>query len=717
MPHRELFRNLLWPQRYRSLDLEHWAAYACEMGATSLCLEIKSQAHAMYDSAWIARDPELGDRDLAAEVSSAARGKGLAWTAYLAPAQLETLHDAHPEWLERLADGTSVAEASGGYFRTSFCWNSPYLDLFCKVAEEITRRYRPDGLFIDGMRFQGRGTRVSCYCDFCQQRFRDETGHTLPDPRENSDPGSDCWREFYAARQRWIADATRQLSERVKSVNPLCTLYLNNKYGGGDCAATASARQFQHVDVLCREAIPQSVRGSLSGGPYGFSAGDLLMWRCALQRAAKRGEPGQLYLSLSPVTRPADIDLAVDLACANGCHLSLQERRDDTARYLQRAARLAPWMNHLQRRPEILLHSSERALLQAPGSNRTTTASLYKMLADLQRQTDLVLDEDLNDGLTEPSRPAAPLIILAGSSVLSQAAGQHLQLYVEQGGCLWAAAGTDLHRQEHASQELLFRDSGLRILGLIHPQAAWSLDTRGSQVTFQDPVPPDPAQWLIFQTGSTEDWLGDPATATDHPCPAEERELFHLTDRPSVLLPTPAWQVEADERWQVLATLRYLDSHTSEWAELPAILSRPIGQGHLLYTCFDPGALFAERTLWSDIGYAWSRHLVQHLVEQLIGPASIAIQAPACVKSMIWHRDKELLIHLVNELSSQSAAIQLEERLPVMLRLTLPGDWQTLETVVGPSCEISHQDSCWQVHCAALSDRLVLRAAASDATA
>ncbi len=714
--YRQIFRNLLWPERTRNLDIERWVASCAKAGATSVCLDIKHQAFALYDSKLIPKDPVLGSRDFASELSAAARKHNLKWCAYIAPYQMETMRETHRGWQERLEDGSVFAEQGSGFLKTIFCWNSPYLPHFQSVLHEIASTYHPDAFYLDGMSFHGSGTRLTCFCDFCKARFETEYSRPLPSLKEVSDANKRDWILFLQARRKWIAEATRAVQQTVQAVDPGIALYLNNKFGSGDPTSSNSPAQFAHVDHLCREVIPQTMRGSLLYATYGFSAGDLFMWECATQRAAKGGRPGQLYVSLSPVARAEDIRLTVDLACAAGAQFTMQEHRSDSAGFLARIRDLEPYIKDATPLAEIALHYSEATLssrcLAGPTAMQTArdeVPGLYKMMLDLHRPVEVIVDDDLDVGDYRNAR----LVMLPDSSVLSEKAKDRLHTYLEQGGTVIASMNAGIHNDfgEPITDTLVYEGSGLTTLGPITTRKPFYMRHEDGQVVFEEPTAADPSQYLIFKEGSVTDWLGEEIRAQGHPEPAEEREIFQLHDAPSMLLPVAALRIKADAGWSVLATLRFRDDVSGRWEETPAVVSRNVGRGRLIYACFQLGALFSEKTLWVDIGYAWSRQLVAHLIGTAIGPPNIQIKAPSCVKTAFWHQGEQTLIHLVNELSGLAPAVPMEERLPVAVTVRLSNaDYRSVKVVHGGEngCRTKKKDGVWTLDCATLKDRILI---------
>ena len=75
----------------------------------------------------------------------------------------------HPEWLYRNRDesiswGTNFEHAN----YLVFCFNTPYLDVLTKQAEEVARRYDVPGLFLDIT------SPKPCYCQHCIKSMRDK---------------------------------------------------------------------------------------------------------------------------------------------------------------------------------------------------------------------------------------------------------------------------------------------------------------------------------------------------------------------------------------------------------------------------------------------------------------------------------------------------------------------------------------------------------------
>jgi len=167
-------------------------------------------------------------------------------------------------------------------------------------------------------------------------------------------------------------------------------------------------------------------------------------------------------------------------------------------------------------------------------------------------------------------------------------------------------------------------------------------------------------------------------------------------------LPFDAIRISADKHWKVLATVKYLDDKSGQWLESPAILSRPMGTGVLIYAAFTLSL--------GKFCYAWYRQLVMRLFDLAIGPAPIRFEAPACVKVTFWKQAQKRLIHLVNELSDLPAELEVENRIPVPVKIFIPhAEGRTVEIPVGgEGCVVTQVPDGLTVSNPALHQRMLL---------
>ncbi len=713
---REIFRNLYYPERVRGLDIDRWVDYYADAGATSVCMDIKSQAYVYYDSKLAPKDPVLGTRDLAAELAAAARRRGIKWSAYIAPSEFECLPEAkRRDWHIRFEDGKRTMRYRGRRLpvRSVFCWNSPYTDLFLSILEEIAGRYRPDGFYLDGVAFPCYGEKIACYCPRCRERFQREFGMPLPTVRDLDAP---AWPLFLQARRKWNAELAETIARRVRAIDPGISLVVNAVFGyhGWPCSMSPAAAK--HFDFLCFEIPPGLLHRDAR--PPGFSVADNFFWKSAILRGLQQGRPGEYFTVFGPMTRPEEIRFGVDLVSAAGARLSVAGRRADMSAALARIKDMEPCLSGIVPDPQIGIHFSENthvayykshigvrdpdeSALKDPFFNEIR--GLFKAALDARRPAELLMDEDLQQGDFRGAR----LLVLPNSAVLPMGFESVLLPFLEGGGSALAtrATGTFDEAGRPASDEPICKGSGLKILGPIRTRRPWVLSREGGKLRFEDPVPPVPAQYLCFKDGPLSEWLGLELAAHHRslPEPMEEREIQQLRqDEHSVHWPYETLRIVAGASWTVLATIRYLDEESGGWMESPAILSRPVGAGTLIYA--------ASSLAMGPLPYAAYRGLVARLVDVAIGRNPVRIDAPASVKVTFWKQGGRRLIHLVNELSDQASEWEVEARIPVPVKIVIPRSvCRAVEVPVGgAACAVTRDDKAFTVSCPALSDRLVL---------
>jgi hypothetical protein len=713
---REYFRNLYYPERVRHLDVGKWVDYSADAGATSVCMDIKSQAYVYYDSVLVAKDPVLGSRDLAAELSAAARRRGLKWSAYIAPNELECLtEEQRRDWHIRFEDGESTIAWKGRRIpeRAVFCWNSPYTELFLSILEEIATKYHPDGFYLDGVAFPCACEKIACYCKYCRDRFNKEYGIQLPTVDKLD---SNAWPIFLQARRRWNAEVAEKIKKRVHAVDPEISLVTNAIFGFHGWTCSMNPEAAKHFDFLCFEIPPGLLHQDQR--PFGFSVGDNFLWKSAILRGVQKGRPGEYFTVFETKNRTEEIKFGVDLVNAVGARLSIAGKRADTAETMARIKEMEPYLVNLTPAPQLAIHFSENTHIAYHKSHISVRdpddtverdpffnelRGVFKIALDARRPVELLMDEDMSNCNFRGAR----LLVLPNSAVLPVGFDNVLSDFLKKGGSAIATmeTGTLDESGNKLTDELIFKGSGLKMLEPIKTRKPWILSRKDGNMQFEEPVPAVPAQYLCFKKGEIAEWLGE-EIAIHHrnlPEPIEEREIHQLrNDENSVHLPFNAIRITADERWKVLATIKYLDDKSGEWLETPGILSRPVGDGMLIYAAFTLSM--------GKFCYSWYRQLVMHLYDMAIGPNPIRFDAPACVKVTFWKQGGKSLIHLVNELSDQPAELEIENRIPVPVKLFIPhSEGRIVEIPVGGhACSIDKTPTGLNVSNPALRDRMLL---------
>lgn len=158
----------------------------------------------------------LGDQDFYAKFSNAARELGLTVIARMdINCTTKEFYEKYPSWFCIDREGNPI-KTQGRYVA---CVNGGYYKEFIPlILKEIILKYRPDG-FTDNS-WTGLGKNQICYCNSCQQDFKNKFGLELPKEVAWKDP-------VYRKWIRWSYDC------RIK--NWQLFNQITAKYGGPDC--------------------------------------------------------------------------------------------------------------------------------------------------------------------------------------------------------------------------------------------------------------------------------------------------------------------------------------------------------------------------------------------------------------------------------------------------------------------------------------------------
>ena len=201
--------------------------------------------------------PQLGQRDILAEVVAASKRRGIRVVPYISTghklAWTMVTRD-HPEYAQRTRPNGPPARSHMfvGEDHGTVCWNTPYRQAFLDLVEHVVRDYDIDGIYFDRWTpdYFWPGRRV-CYCDGCRDGFRQKTGLELPWHEKDSDysPNDASVIDRY---HRWIQDnlidTIRQTRKIVKSHKDIPLIY-----NIGDAARMA------REDTRIRDAMDASL--------------------------------------------------------------------------------------------------------------------------------------------------------------------------------------------------------------------------------------------------------------------------------------------------------------------------------------------------------------------------------------------------------------------------------------------------------------------------
>ena len=711
---RHVFRNLSYPDRYTKLNTDRWAQYCKKNGATTLFMDFRSAFYSYHPSDFIPRDPELGDRDLAAELAAAAKKHDLKFCAYIPPTGIESLEHGHDDWQSRTADGSKECK-NWGFWRTVFCYNTGFKKIFAGNLHEISEKYHPHGFFIDGVIYGFS----ACYCKTCKAMFRKETGKDMP---EKPDWNSKLWYDYVDWRYRQVEAVGKMIGDAIHSVDPKISIVWNCGYPSTGWEAAQSPAQGQWMDYACSEMLPSGTWGGMFMNGYTYA--EELGWMMTLNRAVKYGKWGNHYTYFPPSIQKAEIITTANTSCAFGAQGCAQEHTKHLAEYLGRIKEAEPWMIDSESAADTALHYSvlaqnsyyrpndhgeiHRCLLDCRG--------VFKALVNNHTPVEAITDEWIEN--YDISRFRA--IILPNSATLTAKAVSALKEFVKDGGNLIASMETGLRDKygKRVGRELLWKGSGLSFVKELpvfnEEPAVWHPD-KNPELKYGLTSSPD--QFLLFASKTDmKKWIGEDITMDGRPEVFERREINQFIETPSVHFAAKAILVAADRNWKTILSMRFRLDRKTGFKEGPAVLQRSFGKGKITYVNFQFGeqaASLVSGIIGTGGPHPWWRHFIGTLLETAAGKPRIRVEAPTCVKMTVWKQPKlkRFAIHVFNELSSLGVQnIQREDLIPVPVKIeiSLPGIKSVKAVVGGENAKVSRCGNKWFVDLKQLQERVIL---------
>ncbi len=371
------------------------------------------------------RSQFLGNRDLFGDFAKAAKAKGIRVVARLDCNYVyEEAWKAHPEWVERAADGSPVTHPESPWLYKTCMYSTYFTDQMPAIIRELNSNYDVDGFFTNGWPSPSRPPR--CDCDACRNM-------APPDTPEGF--------EQHLARvlEIWkLWDSTAK-GKKWDSV------YVGNLGGG-----------IRAVLNLYRVA---SVAGWFNADHQGRS-GEIPIWDCAqMGRVARAVMKGRTvtnvtgaYANTHPLWRhsakaPLEATMWMAQTTASGMTpwyhwlggKPEDHRWEQTGRsFYQWIAANAPHFEVRESIANLAVVFSQRtnAFYHAPGGGDVTDflQGMYNALLDGRFVFDFVHEDDLSADTLGRYRG----LVLANAAVLSDAQARQLSDYVNRGGSLLA---------------------------------------------------------------------------------------------------------------------------------------------------------------------------------------------------------------------------------------------------------------------------------------
>jgi hypothetical protein len=563
---------------------------------------------------------------------------------YLTTAPL--LAEIHPEWRFRYLDDTTPHVPRDDHF---VCLNSPYGELLKQYCVELVNDIGFDAIWFDGSYlFSDRTRKWACCCDYCGEKFKTDTGKSIPTHVDINDP---LFRLFLKWRYRWFAEYWASLADFMHRHNPRALISINffNRLGIG----TLSGCQ------LIRHRIPAMINSESDWRPNQLSL------QMKYLRAINDRFPPEIWTAgcdgthvhkpNRPEPDPAPLQL-YGYACMTAGGFPSFGAADDpqSCRNMLKSLSAsfrprAPYVGGRAIRCVGLVVSGNTLDFGHEGQSLPAWQSVHGMdylLAGLRWPTEALLDDQLESCTELESFPA---ILLSDIRCLSDQAGRTLEEYVRNGGFLLATGQTGTMDEE----------GNPRPIGVLDNLFGIALRRSQTQPCLLTRVDSD----LI-----RNDWPAD------------------------FLISGNANFVHAAEGKILARGVVSTSSPGLDQANV-AILDRKCDKGYALYLASNIGQ-----------GYALnpnrrSRLLIDRLLRRHLTPP-FEVQAPSNVVVTGWHQNNRLVFHLFNQ--PVTMAILINEHIqhcpdevsptgPIVIQV--PGKFSSTHCPTGGSIETRIQEA------------------------
>ena len=629
-------------------DPKFWFDYFRRIHADGACLSAggcvafyptKIPMH--YRSKW------LGNGDAFGEMVKGCRDLGMNVIARTDPHGVhQDIYEAHPDWIMVDASGKKVRHWSDRDFWVT-CALGPYnFEFMTRVTEEIMTMYRVDGVFSN--RWAGSGM---CYCEHCQENFKDFSGMQLPRTR---DPQNSARKQYIVWRQKRLFELWQLWDEKIKAINPDAS-YIANAGGGalseldmktiGEIAPTLFAdRQGRHGLAPPWEngKNGKEYRATLGRKPIAgiFSVGieDENRWKDSVQNGD-------------------EIRLWVADGIANGLRpwFTKFNAKPIDRRWLPVVEELYTWHYENERylRNEdplarvAIVYSQQTATFYGGESARAKVEDpalgFYQALVEARIPFEMVHDQLLDSAHLEPFRT----LILPNIAALSTEQCGQITSFVERGGSIIATYETSLYDEWGVRRA----DFGLADLFGASFDGRLEGPMRNSYLKLQK----------------------DPATGQFHPLLSGFEDATRIINGVNRVIVKPAMPEPYSPLTLVPA---YPDLPMEEVFARPAkvveagVFLRQVGRGRVVYFPWD-----LDRTFWNVLATDHGKLIRNAVLWGTNEAPPVSVQGPGLLDVAVWTQHQSMTVHLVNLINPMMMKGPVREIIPMpeqQVRIKIP---------------------------------------------
>lgn len=627
-PEGRVFNNLGFPNmpaacrelvKIRGEDL---IETAWKSGGKVAIFDSKSQHFAFHNTTISQKHPSLGDRDLIAEIISAARKRGMVYVPYIpVDADMRAWRE-NPDWRPVNAEGGPLVNNN-----PHLCFSSPFRQFIVAYLGELAANYEIGGLWMDGVGFHTAPT--YCYCTYCRQAFRDRYGQEMPvDPMKERE----LWLKVYEYRIGVLRDMLgeiKAITEKVKPGIPLLGPYI--------WFGSHSGSSWKYLDRLDMAWIESAWFGEASALQY---------LRAASGKPIEYYIPTFQYAPNYPMALPtAELRSKAMSAISHGAMptFTLWGRPELLKPVQDELAQRSEWVANAEPVPYCGIVFSETSMQACepdtfPDLPHFTSYGTVSMLLEDKIVETYVSDRQLLSG--DLSQYA--VLVLSDILHISDPIADRIRQYVRDGGSLVATFRTSLY--DSVGQQM--NDFGLADLLGVHYRGELELHTQlepysGNQATGQSWPNRPKCKFLT---------LSDHAIL-DHPI-IQQAHAFEVVPgfrsaRPAdsrLFYPDPMLKAEPDADTQMVLW-EEVQQPGYKW---PLITTRQYGKGRVVYIAADLGMQYS-----SPVTFPFIRKLLTNSVRFAAQgkPAPVEVNAPLFVQTTLFSQKnpQRLIVHLLNE--------------------------------------------------------------------
>lgn len=579
--------------------------------------------------------------------------------AVVPPGLQGEIYEKHPEW-RRIVTNTTVipnvdlkANPVGGGLCLLGSWGDRLIDI---LAELLTRYPDVDAFSFDGLHDSGY-----CYCQFCRDNYRKDTGQEIPAVNMNDLK----FRRYLLWEDRRLESLVERMQTRLKAIKPGVALVTWTTNAGRfghflDIPHNMSARMNLLFDAPDQEYwMDEANRGNTIVPAFAKA----VIWAYSNHRVAFSSP--YLFSHGNPYGPdsfpPEEVLHRVLLTVTYGARPSLplaqpKPLQEAVLQSVREVGRRAPWLTHVRPEPwAALVMSDATRVFYGRESGRVEDRYLANVLgmfrASVEEHLPVTLVADWNLNPTDLAR--YKVLILPNTACLSDNQARTIAEWVRQGGGLVATLDTSLcdemgePRKDFALADIF----GVHYKGIPSGEGG---KTDTLDVNFVKGL--DASYWekrkniYDFQMGK-------------HLMFADPRLKAYLGDSSVVF----KGQAAAVGDVGVDTVVTGLFGVREKPRTLPAMVARSVGRGRVVYMAagFD-----AAYYLYS---YPYQRLLMADAIRWAAQtPFGIHVDAPMCVHATYFRQTNQknapgerLIVHLYNDLNSTGHHARPEDDIPL----------------------------------------------------